>query len=79
MNPAWIMVAIAAAGIIFQGGIGWAVIGRMNKIENRLDDHADDLSTTKAQITQHEWRITSHDQRLHTHEEQLDRLRSIKP
>jgi len=71
------MVVIAAAGIIFQAGIGWAVIGRISKVEDRLDDHTGDLSTTKVQLSQHEWRITSHDQRLHAHDEDIDRLRTL--
>lgn len=75
MNPSWVMVAIAAGGIIFQAGIGWAVVGRMSRIERKVDDHSGDIGKANAAIAQHEWRITNHDQRLHSHDQVLDRLR----
>lgn len=78
MNPAWVMVAIAAGGMVFQAGIGWAVIGRFNKLEKKVDEHADGLASVKTAQVQHEWRITSHDQRLHEHDKQIDVLRNLR-
>lgn len=78
MNPAWVMVAIAAAGIVFQAGISFSVLGRINKVETKVDGHGETLGDIKAAQVQHEWRITSHDQRLHAHDQAIDLLRSSK-
>ena len=77
MNPTWVMVAIAAAGIVFQGGIAWAAVARLERIEKRVDDHTDHLSELKETVGQHEWRITNHDKRLHMHDQEFDRLRDV--
>ena len=78
MNPAWVMVAIAGAGMVFQAGIGWSFINRFAKVEDKVDTHTNSLSDVKASVSQHEWRITAHDTRLHLHDEALDKLRNIR-
>lgn len=78
MNPSWVMVGVAMGGIIFQAGIGWAVLGRLKRMEEQTDANTLARTALAGRLDQHEWRITAHDTRLHTHDSQIDKLRGLK-
>jgi hypothetical protein len=69
------MAAIAGAGVIFQGGIGWATLDQIRGDRKKNEARDAQLTQIDKKVDQHEWRITSHDTRLHLHDEQIEKLK----
>ena len=76
MNPTWVVAIIAGAGVIFQAGIAYSVVGEFRRLREKVDKQGDDIGDANTRIEQHEWRISSHDDRLHTHDRVLEHLRT---
>ena len=71
MRPEWIMVVIAIAGLVFQAGIGWAMLISVNRTLGdqlkKSEEHADRLSDHHAKLNEHERWLERHEAELRGH------------
>lgn len=74
-DPAWVMVGIAAGGVVFQGGVGWATLNEVKGLRKKSEHQHSELTRIDKRVDQHEWRITNHDSRINHHDTQIDKLR----
>ena len=75
LEPAWVVAAVAAGGVVFQGGVGWATLQSVKKQQEKIETHDKDLARIDKRVDHHEWVITSHGNMLNEHGQHIEKLR----